>query len=79
MARILSLLSLKRNTVEGESQIKMLVPKHSVMLHLAHWFQNLLIINLWQYPIEGNREFKTMGIKEEGSKGIPMLPELSPN
>ena len=62
MARILSLLSLKRNTVEGESQIKMLVPEHSAMLHLAHRFQNLLIINLWQLQwIEGGREFKIVG------------------
>ena len=28
----------------------------------AHWFQNILIINLWQHLIEGDREFKTMGI-----------------
>ena len=49
--------------------------------YISQWFQNRLIINLWQHWIEVAREFKTMGIIRGGGgeEGIPMSPELSPN
>ena len=35
---------------------------------MSHWFQILLIINFWQHWIEGDKEFKTMGMIRGGER-----------
>ena len=41
-----------------------------ILISRQQWIQNLLIINSWQYKMEGGRVFRTMGIKEGGERVI---------